>query len=113
MRNLIKNLETLENRIEIIIGTTNDYPICPELNTKWCMTDDQKYINFDRCEAGDMTEYSRFRVSSLAMKQKELFMGEEDGLFFIMAYDEDGDWNDAELLIFDKKNKVDWIETEW
>ena len=113
MRNLIKNLETLEDRIEKIIGTSNDYPICPELATRWCMTDDQKYINFDRQVEADMMDYTRFQVSSLAMKQEELFMGEEDGLFFIMAYEEDGNWDDAELLIFDKKNRIDWVETEW
>jgi hypothetical protein len=113
MIDLIKNLETLEERIEGIIGTTNDYAICPELNTKWCMTDDNKYINFDRLKEGDMSEYTRFQVSSLAMKQEKLFMGEEDGLFFFMAYEEDGNWDDAELLIFDIKNKVDWEEYEW
>ena len=48
MRNLIKNLDTLEKKIEKIIGTSNDYRICNCLEDKWSMTDDNKYFNFDR-----------------------------------------------------------------
>ena len=107
MRNLIKNLDTLEKKIEKIIGTSNDYRICNCLEDKWSMTDDNKYFNFDRY-GDDMWEYGQYQVSSLGTKQEKLFMGEEEGIFFIMGYEEDGGWDDAELFVFDVKNRIDW-----
>ena len=76
------------------------------------MTEDNKEFNFDRYEEGDMWEYTQFEVSSLAMKKEVLFMGEEDGLFYIMGYEEDGMWDDAEIFIFDEKNRIYWNPEE-
>lgn len=116
MRELIKNYEKLIIEVAKIIGYTDiDTAIVPLLDTKWAMTEDNKYFNFDRGGTMyDMWEYGRFEVSSLAMKQETLFMGEEDGLFFIMGYEEDDDWDDAEIYIFDIKNRIDWNpEDDW
>ena len=109
MRNLIKNYEKLKVEVAKIIGYTNiDTAIVPMLDAKWAMTEDNKYFNFDRNDVGDLWEYTRFEVSSLGMKQETLFMGGEDGLFYLMGYEEDGMWDDAEIYIFDAKNRILW-----
>jgi len=112
MRELIKSLETLQNKIKEVIGTGNDSPICPELDTQWSISDDGKYINFDRYKQGDMWEYTRYEISSLGRKQEELFCGNNNDLFFVMAHDEDGGWDESELLIFDLKNKIPYEPTD-
>ena len=108
MRKLIESLETLEGEIERIIGTPNSCAINSLVRCQWSMTNDGKYINFDKYEVGDMWEFTQYRVSSLAMKQEELFKGEKDGLHFIMAYPNDCNWDDAELLIFDEIFRQEW-----
>lgn len=113
MRNLIKNLETLNNKINGVIGTTNDSEIVPLLDCQWSLSDDGKYLNFDRYDIGDMWEYSRYQISSLGTKQENLFKGERDGLFFVMAHEEDCNWDDTSLLIFDNKNKIEWNSEDW
>lgn len=99
----------LNFKVEIakIIGYTDLYEtITPLLHTKWAMKDG--LINFDRLKEGDMWDYFTLIISSLGMKNEIFFMGEEDGLHFIMAYPEDDMWNETEIYIFDNKNRVEW-----
>ena len=80
------------------------------LNVKWCISEDNNYINFDRYDEGDREEYFPLRVSSSGALGKDHYFGEKDGMFFVMAYDEDCGWDYAEILIFDMNNKVDYEE---
>jgi hypothetical protein len=54
-----------------------------------------------------MEEYGDLIISSLGMLGKKLYHGVSDGLYFVMAYDSDAMWDDAEVFIFDLKNKVE------
>jgi hypothetical protein len=76
-----------------------------KISTSWALDKDSGYLSFDRYNKGDMNEYFPLTISSLGNKGEDLFMGESDGLTFIMAYDND-DWEDTAIFIFDNENKT-------
>lgn len=107
--------ELIEKYIEVLtkIGKIIDYDsnslgtITPMLDVKYWASPNETHINFDRYEEDDMEEYGGLIISSLGMKGEKLYHGESDGLYFVMAYDEDSGWDSAEVYIFDIKNKVE------
>lgn len=50
-------------------------------------------------------DYYAYTISSLGSKGKELFMGEKDGFTYVMAYTEDGEYDDTTIFILNNKNK--------
>lgn len=51
-------------------------------------------------------EYHAYTISSLGAKGKDLFIGEKNGHTYVMAYLEDGNWEETIIFVLNNKNKV-------
>jgi len=75
------------------------------LSLPWALEESSGMIYYARNEGGDIYEYSGFQVSSLGMKNEKFYMGESDGITYVMGYPEDENWDDTYILILDNNNK--------
>lgn len=97
-------------RISKLIGYgsgLSDISVRDFTKRKWNTDDDYLFI----CEEDDDDGVCAYKISSYAAKGEKFFMGESDGLFYIMAYDEEDFAEDAELFVFSKELKnenVSW-----
>ena len=68
---------------------------------------DEEHRTKEKANTGlDIGDYYSFIISSEGMNGKKLYAGEYDNYFVVMAYDGDGYWNDTEIMILNKNNKL-------
>lgn len=107
---LLVDNKTLLEEISKIIGynymSICDSKIVNGLKLPWAFDDGGGIIYYARHEGDDIYNYEGMIVSSLGNKiGEEMFMGESDGLTYVIGYDESENWNDTYILILDNKNK--------
>jgi len=106
---LLSDNKTLLEEIAKIIGYDYEYirneSIVNGIKLPWAFEDGSGMIYYARHEGGDIYNYEGYQVSSLGAKGEEFFMGESDGLTYVMGYDESENWDDTYILILDNKNK--------
>ncbi len=71
---------------------------------EWLVEDGILYINQDGRKDG-IYDFPGLTISSLGGLGKQLFSGEQDGISFIMAHEEDN-WDEAYVYILDNKQKT-------
>lgn len=71
-------------------------PIVDCLNRKLCVITDDL-----RLDSGEDCYY--YQISSMSALGKELFMGEKDGITYIMVHD--GDWENTEIFMLNNINR--------
>lgn len=103
--NLLQFHKLLMERIGNIIGCKG------EVNTGiYYWLEEEWEINEQGAElyitsAIDGEEYS-YTISSYGALGKPLYWGTEDDLTFVLGYDSNGRWEDAEILILSTKNRI-------
>lgn len=104
---LLSANKTLLDEIGKIIGYESIYnlSIVNGLKLPWAFDNGGGMIYYARHEGDDMYEYEGMEISSLGAKGEEFFMGESDGLTYVMGYDESENWDDSYILILDNNNK--------
>jgi len=106
---LLSANKTLLEEIAKIIGYDyvyiSDSPIVNGLKLPWAFEDGEGMIYYARHEGDDIYDYEGMQVSSLGGKGEEFFMGESDGLTYVIGYDESENWDDTYILILDNNNK--------
>lgn len=81
-------------------GDLGGEPISNLLSREWTMNGTM--VLFDRSDdENNMYEYCAWQISSLGARGEELFCGKSDGIFYAMAYPEDENWDDTQILILD------------
>ena len=101
--NLLQFHKLLMQRIGNIIGYK--YPntgINSWLEDKWSIDEENAEL---RIEDEDGDEYF-YTISSYATLGQQLYWGIEDDLTFVLGYDSNGRWEDAEILILSTKNRI-------
>ena len=105
---LLESNKTLLEEIAKIIGydyrSISGSPIVNGLKLPWAFEDGEGMIYYAR-HGDDMYNYEGMQVSSLGAKGEEFFMGESDGLTYVIGYDESENWDDTYILILDNNNK--------
>lgn len=104
----LKEREIINNELTKIMGYCDDSPIYDELDKRWCVTADDFRIEVDG-ETSLEDDYYGYTISSLSAKGEKLFMGELDGVVYIMAYSEN--WRETEIFMLSKDKQV-FLEDE-
>lgn len=94
----------LIDEIKSVIDYNSEINITPCLECEWSIEGGLLHINFGG-EDG-LYEYAGLEISSLGALGKKLFMGEKDGISFIMAYDDGLGWEHAYVYILDNKKRI-------
>ena len=76
---------------------------CTEHIWSYNKTDGQLFI--DRGDDEGLYGYAAQQISSMGAKGEEFFMGESDGLTYVIGHDESENWDDTYILILDNNNK--------
>jgi len=92
------------------IGNIINYGDCSDeivdgLKLPWAFEEGSGMIYYARHEDDDIYDYEGFQVSSKGAKGEEFFMGESDGITYVMGYQESDNWDDTYILILDNENK--------
>ena len=74
----------------------------------WDITHDDTLL----IETEKGTDYWEFIISSYSSKGDKLYIGDQDGLVFIMGYDEQDGYSNASIFILDT-DKRKFIEKIW
>jgi hypothetical protein len=105
---LISTNKTLLTKIGSIIdygSDMSDNSIEDGLVLPWAFEEGSGMIYYARNKGDSIYDYCGFQVSSLGMKNEKFYMGEYDGVTYVMGYPEDENWDDTYILILDNKNK--------
>ena len=98
----LKERDDLTNEILEIIGygsTNNSYIDMDFIDKRWDINNDELYL-----ETED-DDYYAYTISSYSAKGEKLYMGEKDGLTFIMGYCSDDSYSDTTLFILKNENR--------
>ena len=101
----IQERDSIVNDLNDIMGHCDDSPIEIEIDSQWSQDGDSLWISADGKPIDE--DYYAYTVSSFSARGEELFMGEKDGLTYVMAYSEEGRWQDTYIFILSNKNKVE------
>lgn len=97
--------DAIIEELKTIMGYCDESPLELLLDKKWeIIGDDELHIQTEDEDLED--NYFSFQISSLGASGKEFFMGEKDGISYIMAHDDES-WEDTAIFILDNKNKVE------
>ena len=99
----LEEREIINNELTKIMGYCDDSPISNELDKRWCIIDDELRIEVDDVTSLD-DDYYGYIISSQNAMGEEFFMGELDGVVYVMAYPDD--WDDTEIFMFSKDKQV-------
>jgi len=99
----LRKRELLNKELGEIMGHCDYSPIVNELETNWCLDNDELHLQVDDEPLED--NYYAYIVSSLSALGEELFMGERDGITYAMCYVDN--WNETIILMLDNKNKIE------
>jgi len=88
-------------------GDLSETAICHRLEKKWNIDQDYLYI----LDGDDEEDFYSYKISSYAAKEERFFIGNSDGLYYVLAYNDEGFPEDSEIFILNKElqdNKIGW-----
>ena len=93
--------ETLNNILSFIGYNSHDFMEIEILeNSKWNIVDDNLYLQLME----DSDDVYDFIISSYSAQGKKLFMKKDDTYTYIMAYDEEDNYDDTSIFIVQNCN---------
>lgn len=92
----LKERDALIEELKTILPWCDESPIIDCLDKEWYVIKDEL-----RLGSGEDCCYY-YEISSIGALGEQLFMGEKDGITYIMCHD--GDWENTEILMLDNKN---------
>lgn len=104
--NHVNEREAINKELEKIMGycdTTS--PINLDLTIQWEIEGEELRIQADDNPI-DVNEgnYYGYTISSMGAKGEELFLGEKDGITYVMAHPDS--WEDTKIFVLDNKNRT-------
>ena len=100
----LKERDAIIEELKTILSWCDDSPIVDCLDRKWLVTESNELqLGVGTDSIIEFEDYYEYEISSMSALGKELFMGEKDGITYIMAHD--GDWEKTEILMLDNKNR--------
>lgn len=102
----INSYNELVSEIKTIIdyGNSDVYINTSYIDKEWLIENGVLYLNRDGRKDG-VYDFAGLTISSLGALGKKLFIGEQDGISFIMAHEED-DWYNSYVYILDNAKKT-------
>lgn len=101
----IESQDSIYEQISEIIGygnLGNDDPICVDyINKEWFTQGDDLFIMIYE----DEDEYYSFIISSYSAQGEKLYIGESDGLTYVMAYQDDAGWDQTSIYVLSNEMK--------
>ena len=95
----IEERNQINELLKEIMPYADDTPFEITLEHKWKVNGGELFIY-------DTEDEYAYNISSWANRGDQLFMGEKDGITYVMAYAADGKWYETTILILDNKNKI-------
>ena len=109
---MLKVRDKLQKRVLDLIGYGSDdnSPI-EKFEGSWSQVDDELYLlDGDHPKAWEEGDYYTYTISSYSAKGEKLYVGEEDGFTFIMAYPEDCCYDETTIFMLDNNKNVNTIQ---
>lgn len=110
MQKLLDSHKRLYELIRKIINyeQVDDSPIAVYLDEPWFIDNTKLVILFDDEEFEGFEQWYEYHytISSLGTKGKELYMGVHTDYTVIMAYPEDGNWEDSSIFILSNEKQI-------
>lgn len=97
---ILKFIEDRNNictKISDIIGyrsNMSDVPFLDYTKFEWSTQEESLFIK-------EEDEIYSYMISSYSSKDEKFYKGESDGYMYVMAYDDNDEWNDTHIFILD------------
>jgi hypothetical protein len=104
--NHVNEREAITDELKkIMTHCDSDSPIDVDITSEWQIDGDELRIGEDDKPIDENKgNYYSYTISSMGAKGKELFIGEKDGITYVMAYPDN--WRDTVIYVLDNKNRT-------